>query len=62
VKLSFEAIFLICAANESGEGDAVLTKKERFKKAVKEYGGTLIAFHVGISLISLGACYTAVSR
>ncbi|XP_076674902.1 uncharacterized protein LOC143372532 [Andrena cerasifolii] len=39
---------------------AHLSKKERFKKVVKDYGSTVIVFHVGISLISLGACYTAV--
>lgn len=34
----------------------------RLKKAVKEYGSTVIVFHVGISLISLGLFYTLVSR
>lgn len=34
----------------------------RLKKAVKEYGTTVIVFHVGISLISLGLFYTLVSR
>ncbi|XP_059482201.1 protein FAM210A-like isoform X2 [Neocloeon triangulifer] len=38
-----------------------LSRKERFKRAVKEYGATLIVFHVSISLLSLGGCYTAVS-
>ncbi|XP_050396694.1 uncharacterized protein LOC126815179 [Patella vulgata] len=38
-----------------------LSQKERFKKAVKEYGATVIVFHVGISLISLGGFYLAVS-
>lgn len=41
---------------------ADLSKRERFKKVVKDYGGTVIVFHVVISLISLGACYTAVIR
>lgn len=40
---------------------ADLSKKERLKKAVKEYGSTVIIFHVGISLISLGTCYILVS-
>lgn len=39
-----------------------LSRKEKLKKAVKEYGSTVIVFHVGISLISLGVCYTLVSR
>ncbi|XP_055542387.1 protein FAM210A-like [Wyeomyia smithii] len=37
------------------------TRKERLKKAVKEYGSTVLVFHVGISLTSLGACYVLVS-
>lgn len=39
-----------------------VSRKERLKKAVAEYGSTVIVFHVGISLISLGICYTLVSR
>lgn len=39
-----------------------LTRKEKLKLAVKEYGSTVIIFHVTISLVSLGACYTLVSR
>lgn len=39
-----------------------LSRKERLKRAVKEYGSTVVVFHVGISLVSLGACYTLVSR
>lgn len=34
----------------------------RLKRAVKEYGATVIVFHVGISLMSLGLFYTLVSR
>lgn len=39
-----------------------LSNKDRLKRAVKEYGSTVIVFHVGISLISLGSFYLAVSR
>lgn len=38
------------------------TNKSKLKKAVKEYGSTVIVFHVGISLMSLGLCYGLVSR
>ncbi|XP_037960340.1 uncharacterized protein LOC119689556 [Teleopsis dalmanni] len=38
-----------------------LSKKDQMKKAFKEYGTTLIVFHVGISLLSLGSCYLLVS-
>ncbi|CAK9809358.1 Protein FAM210B, mitochondrial [Anthophora plagiata] len=37
-----------------------LSKKERFKIIVKDFGITTIIFHVGISLISFGGCYAAV--
>lgn len=38
-----------------------LTPREKLKKAAKEYGSVLIAFHVGISLISLGTVYFFIS-
>ncbi|XP_071959272.1 uncharacterized protein [Antedon mediterranea] len=38
-----------------------LTQREKLKRAVKEYGGTVVVFHVGISLASLGGFYLAVS-
>lgn len=37
------------------------TPREKLKKAAKEYGSVLIAFHVGISLISLGTVYFFIS-
>lgn len=40
---------------------APLNKKEQLKKAFKDYGSTVIIFHVGISLISLGSFYLLVS-
>jgi hypothetical protein len=39
-----------------------LSQKDRLKRAVKEYGSTVVVFHVGISLVSLGGFYLAVSR
>lgn len=39
-----------------------LSTKEKLKKAVKEYGSTVIIFHVTISMISLGSCYLLISR
>lgn len=38
-----------------------LSKKEKLKKAVKDYGATVIVFHVIMSLGSLGFFYTLVS-
>lgn len=39
-----------------------LSQTDRLKRAVKEYGSTVIVFHVCISLASLGGFYVAVSR
>lgn len=39
-----------------------LSRKDKLKRAVKEYGATVIVFHVTISLVSLGGCYLIVSR
>ncbi|CAD1478398.1 unnamed protein product, partial [Heterotrigona itama] len=39
-----------------------LSQREKFKILAKEYGITVVIFHIGISLISLAACYTAVAR
>lgn len=49
-------------APTSTSGYATLSRKEKLKTAVKEYGSVVIVFHVGISLVSLGICYLAVTR
>ncbi|PVD20527.1 hypothetical protein C0Q70_18683 [Pomacea canaliculata] len=41
--------------------ESQLTQREKLKRAVKEYGSTVIIFHVAISLASLGGFYLAVS-
>ncbi|KAL5021183.1 hypothetical protein ScPMuIL_000338 [Solemya velum] len=46
---------------QSQPPDSKLNQRQRLKKAVKEYGSTVVIFHVGISLISLGGFYLAVS-
>lgn len=40
---------------------AKLSKSEQLKRAFKEYGAPIVAFHVGISLISLAGFYVLVS-
>lgn len=54
------------AQKTSGESEVKPPVKEstqaKLKKAVKEYGSTVIVFHVGISLMSLGLSYVLVSR
>lgn len=36
--------------------------KDKLKRAVRDYGATVIVFHVSISITSLGICYAAVAR
>lgn len=40
----------------------VLSKTERLKQAFKDYGSTVLMFHIGMSLCSLGVWYLVVSR
>ncbi|XP_026327758.1 uncharacterized protein LOC113236027 isoform X2 [Hyposmocoma kahamanoa] len=40
---------------------SAMSTKEKLKKAVKEYGSTVVVFHVTISVFSLGACYLLIS-
>lgn len=63
IMLFFQSIAsTIGTRNMSTNANPPLTSKEKFKKAIKEYGSTVIVFHVGISLMSLGGCYLLVSR
>nr|XP_036677308.1 uncharacterized protein LOC108019295 isoform X1 [Drosophila suzukii] len=45
----------------SKESFVKLNKRERLKKAFKKYGASIVAFHVGMSLISLGSFYVLIS-
>lgn len=47
---------------KANEAWVQMSKKERLKLLVKDYGKTVIIFHIGISLISLGLFYALVSR
>ncbi|XP_063699646.1 uncharacterized protein LOC134830184 [Culicoides brevitarsis] len=53
----------VAAAEKSHEDDdkKPLSKRDQLKRAVKEYGSTVIIFHIGISLASLGGFYLLVS-
>ncbi|KDR12191.1 hypothetical protein L798_13927, partial [Zootermopsis nevadensis] len=42
-------------------GDSKLSRKDKLKRAFKEYGLTVVIFHIGISLLSLGGFYLAVT-
>jgi hypothetical protein len=48
--------------SQSNDPNNQLSQKDRLKKAVKEYGSTVIVFHIVISLMSLGGFYALVSR
>ena len=48
-------------ANDSTT-ESKVSQAQRLKRAVKEYGSTVIVFHVCISLFTLGVSYAAVSR
>ncbi|EFN87643.1 uncharacterized protein LOC105192611 isoform X3 [Harpegnathos saltator] len=37
-----------------------MSKRDRFRLMLRDYGGTMMAFHITISLMSLGACYMVV--
>ncbi|KAG5324895.1 F210B protein, partial [Pseudoatta argentina] len=39
---------------------AMMSKREKFRLLLRDYGSTLLAFHITISLISLGGCYMVV--
>ncbi|XP_009958008.1 PREDICTED: protein FAM210B, partial [Leptosomus discolor] len=48
------------ATDPSGENKK-LNKSQQLKQVFKEYGAVGVSFHVGISLVSLGIFYLAVS-
>ncbi|XP_037811489.1 uncharacterized protein LOC119603514 [Lucilia sericata] len=48
-------------ANKPDEMPQAQSKKDQLKKAFKDYGSTIIIFHVAISLVSLGGFYLLVS-
>lgn len=54
------------APKATGESESNKPEKEtgrqKLKTAIKTYGSTVIVFHVGISLVSLGMFYVLVSR
>lgn len=44
-----------------GQGLESLSRREKLQRAIKEYGSTVLVFHITISLASLGGFYLAVS-
>lgn len=47
---------------EKPEPEEKQNKTKQLKKVFQEYGAVGVSFHIGISLISLGIFYIAVSR
>ncbi|NWH88084.1 F210B protein, partial [Aegithalos caudatus] len=48
-------------ATDPSSENTKLNKSQQLKKVFKEYGAVGVSFHVGISLVSLGIFYLAVS-
>ncbi|XP_075211621.1 protein FAM210B, mitochondrial-like isoform X2 [Lycorma delicatula] len=62
LSLQSDSKLLRLYCNNVGTDDTSnLSKKEKLKRAVKDYGATVIIFHVTISLMSLGCCYLVVA-
>ncbi|XP_050675976.1 uncharacterized protein LOC126972920 isoform X1 [Leptidea sinapis] len=57
----FNGAYTTATRNMSTNVKDNISTKEKLKKAVKEYGSTVIVFHVSISIMSLGICYGLVS-
>ena len=51
-----------CSADSVSAAKSTISQAQRMKRAVKEYGATVIVFHTCISLFTLGVSYAAVSR
>ncbi|XP_012287184.1 uncharacterized protein LOC105703394 [Orussus abietinus] len=45
-----------------GKSAPVMSRKEAYRLAIKDYGKAVVVFHVSLSLLSLGICYFLVSR
>uniref|UniRef100_A0A1E1WZL5 Putative conserved plasma membrane protein n=1 Tax=Amblyomma aureolatum TaxID=187763 RepID=A0A1E1WZL5_9ACAR len=46
---------------DTGQKPAPVSRREKWKHAIKEYGSTMVAFHVVLSVTSFGICYVLVS-
>ena len=58
------SLLRLCSSmpNQSQQPQQPISKKDQLKRAVSQYGSTVIVFHVTISLASLGFFYLLVSR
>lgn len=57
-----EAKSVSVAASAGAPEETQLSTKEKLKQAVRDYGATVIIFHIAMSLTSLGFFYLLVSR
>ncbi|GAB6026891.1 hypothetical protein CHUAL_013536 [Chamberlinius hualienensis] len=46
---------------ESSPSSTIMTQRMKFKQAVRDYGATVMIFHISVALCSLGAFYLAIS-
>nr|XP_054917693.1 protein FAM210B, mitochondrial-like isoform X1 [Dermacentor andersoni] len=51
----------ILSQGDAGNKPAPMSRKEKWKHAIKEYGSAMVAFHVVLSFTSFGICYVLVS-
>ena len=49
-------------SNNDGSNTNSLSSRQKLQRAVKEYGATVMVFHISMSLMSLGGFYVLVSR
>ncbi|GFQ65024.1 protein FAM210B, mitochondrial [Trichonephila clavata] len=50
------------AESTKDSNTAKVNQRTRLKQAIRDYGATIVVFHVAISLASLGICYVAISN
>lgn len=49
-------------SSHSTQGQSKLTQRQKLKLAVRDYGSTVVIFHITVGLLSLGFFYLLVSR
>lgn len=57
-----DGIFKRFYCSKSDDKQQVLSKKDQLKIAFRDYGSTIVTFHVAISLVSLGSFYLLISK
>ncbi|XP_049525422.1 protein FAM210B, mitochondrial-like isoform X2 [Dermacentor silvarum] len=61
IRCSFMNTGVLVSQGDAGNKSAPVSRKEKWKHAIKEYGSAMVAFHVVLSFTSFGICYVLVS-